>query len=225
MNPSNKNISRVLLLAAISVISLAFVFRNNHANQPGVRKNNPTGSIPQTAVPGSGRPLGQHLQNRVKIAVPNPARQAGPLQPAGNAISNAPTRLTAYLASRQAGVIGLYDGNQSDNPADNIFSVTLDYQPTVNDKVWLTYRLAGVDENSGVACSVNDRLAFGGYLVKTDTATRRQRIQLNAAWMQKGENRIQFGLPEKADYGYRVSDLALEVEQGSNDAPVAVTTS
>jgi len=134
-------------------------------------------------------------------------------------------RLTAYLGSPSKGIIGLYDGNQTDNPADNIFSIKLDNQPTAKDKVWLTYRLAGVTDNSGVACSINDRLAFGGYLVKKDTATKRQRIQLNALWLQKGDNRIQFGLAENANYGYRVSDLAIEVEQGANDMPLAVTSS
>jgi len=136
-----------------------------------------------------------------------------------------PGKLTAYLGSPSKGIIGLYDGNQTDNPADNIFNIKLDYQPTINDKVWLTYRLTGVADNSGVACSINDRLAFGGYLVKKDTATKRQRVQLNALWLQKGVNRIQFGLAENACYGYRISDLALEVEQDRNDMPLAVTTS
>jgi len=134
-------------------------------------------------------------------------------------------RLTAYLASQAKGVIGLFDGNKTDNPADNIFSIDLDYEPVANDKVWLTYRLTGVSENCGVACSVNDRLAFGGYLVKQDTATSRQRIQLNTLWLQKGVNRIQFGLPENADYGYRISDLALEVEKNANVEPLTVNTS
>jgi len=131
-------------------------------------------------------------------------------------------KLTAYLATQAKGVIGLFDGNKTDNPADNIFSVTLDCQPTAHDKVWLTYRLTGVSDHSGVACSVNDRLAFGGYLVKKDTATTRQRIALNALWLQKGTNRFQFGLQDNAGYGYRISDLALEIEQGTEDRPLVV---
>ncbi|MDP4272254.1 MAG: SpvB/TcaC N-terminal domain-containing protein, partial [Bacteroidota bacterium] len=93
------------------------------------------------------------------------------------------------------------------------------------DKVWLTYHLTGVSDNCGVACSINDRLAFGGYLIKKDTSTTVQRIQLSAAWLQKGENRIQFGLPENADYGYRISDLALEVEKDANVEPLSVDAS
>jgi len=155
----------------------------------------------------------KHIQSGVGVSnlIPQPTLHSG--------------KLTAYLGSPSKGIIGLYDGNQTDNPADNIFSIKLDNQPTANDKVWLTYRLTGVTDNSGVACSINDRLAFGGYLVKKDTSIRRQRIQLNALWLQKGENRIQFGLAENANYGYRISDLALEVEQGANDMPLAVTSS
>ena len=132
------------------------------------------------------------------------------------------TQLTAYLASEHAGIIGVYDGKQLDNPADNIFTVKLDYLPTLNDKVWLNYSLTGLDDNSNVACSVNDRQSFGGYLVKKNAETKRQRVQINTAWLQKGENRIQFGLPENVDYGYKISDLAIEVERGTNESPLAV---
>jgi RHS repeat-associated protein len=135
---------------------------------------------------------------------------------------NQPTKLTAYLASPHTGIIGVYDGKQFDNPADNIFSVRLDYLPTVNDKVWLNYNLTGLDDNSNVVCSVNDRQSFGGYLAKKDTKTKRQRVQINSEWLQKGENRIQFGLPENVDYGYRISDLAIEVERGTSESPLAV---
>jgi len=121
-------------------------------------------------------------------------------------------KLTAYLASRQQAIVGRYAGRETDNPADNVFTVSIDRELQATDCVWLNYRLAGVADHSGVACSVNDRLAFGGYLVKTDTAIRWQKVQLNAAWLHKGNNRIQFGLPANATYGYKVTDLALEVE-------------
>jgi hypothetical protein len=135
---------------------------------------------------------------------------------------NYPTKLTAYLAYQHVGIIGVYDGKQLDNPADNIFTVKLDYLPTLNDKVWLNYNLTGLDDNSNVVCSVNDRQSFGGYLAKKDTKTKRQRVQINSAWLQKGENRIQFGLPENVNYGYRISDFSIEVERGTNELPLAV---
>ena len=121
-------------------------------------------------------------------------------------------KLTAYLASRQQAIVGLYGGRETDNPADNILTVSIDKELLPTDRVWLNYRLTGVNDHGAVACSVNDRLAFGGYLVKTDTAQHRQRVQINAAWLRKGDNRIQFGLAANANYGYKVSDLAIEVE-------------
>jgi len=134
-----------------------------------------------------------------------------------------PGKFTVYLSTRQAGVIGNFDGKQIDNPADNIFTVQLDRQPAENDCVWLTYKLTGLDDNSNVSCSVNDRLAFGGFLVKKSQGTNSQRVQLSAACLQKGDNRIQFSLPENADYGYKISDLTIEVKSGTDkDYPLIV---
>ena len=133
-----------------------------------------------------------------------------------------PVKLTAYLAMQQTGIIGSFDGKQADNPADNIFTIRFDKQPTVTDRVWLTYKLTGVDDYSNVVCSINDRQSMGGYLAKRDTGTHRQRIQLCAAWIQKGKNRIRFGIPENAGYGYKVSDLSIEVERDGNESPLTV---
>lgn len=137
-------------------------------------------------------------------------------------IINHPTNLTAYLSTKQSGIIGILNGNILDNPADNIFTVSLDYQPETNDRIWLSYKLSGLDDQSNVTCSVNDRLAFGGYLLKVNSDTTRQRVQLSSSWLKKGFNRFQFSTPENPDYGYQISDLVIEVEKGANSSPLAV---
>lgn len=124
-------------------------------------------------------------------------------------------KYTAYLASPARGIIGLYNGVTTDNPADNIFSITIDRELTAADRVWLNYKMKGISHHSGVSCSVNDRYAFGGYTVKTDTATQRQRVELHPAWLKKGQNQIRFGLAEGVNAGCLITDLALEIEQGS----------
>ncbi|MDD4712328.1 MAG: SpvB/TcaC N-terminal domain-containing protein [Bacteroidales bacterium] len=135
-----------------------------------------------------------------------------------------PARFIIYFSSRKVGVIGTFGENHIDNPVDNIFTVYLDRQPVENDRIWLTYKLTGLDNNSNVSCSVNDRLSFGGCIVKKNFGTSFQRVELSAACFQKGENRIQFGLPEKADYGYKINDLSIEIERGASKMPLIVNT-
>ena len=126
------------------------------------------------------------------------------------------------LSTQKAGVIGKYEGHTFDNPADNVFTIQLDHQPAASDKVFLTYQLTGISHYSGVSCSVNDRLAMGGYLAKKSTETTFQRIQLHASWFKKGDNRIMFSLPAEADFGCKISDLSLEIEHGVDTNPVVI---
>ncbi|WP_280647739.1 MULTISPECIES: RHS repeat-associated core domain-containing protein [unclassified Dysgonomonas] len=133
-------------------------------------------------------------------------------------------RTEQYLSMQMEGIIGNYAGKQIDNPADNIFTVGIDKQLSDNDNVWLSYELSGVADYIGVPISINDRLATGGYLVKLSENTTLQRQQLDPAWLKKGENRIQFSLPEGADYGYKVSNLSIEIEKVANTSALVVNT-
>ncbi len=125
-----------------------------------------------------------------------------------------------YLSIQQTGIIGAYDGKLLDNPADNIFTLSLDQKPSVTDQVWLSYELTGVDDYSNLACSVNDRLSMGGYIVKKNSTTSKQYVQLNPAWFKAGDNNIMFGLPENAGYGYKISNLSIEVENKAQNSPL-----
>lgn len=137
------------------------------------------------------------------------------------AVSNA-LKNTRYLATQQVGIIGSYAGKQLDNPADNTFSININRQLNCTDQVWLCYELTGVEDYTNIACSVNDQLAMGGYLVNKNNSTTKQRVQLNALWIKKGENHIQFGLPTKADYGYKISNLSIEIENKTLCSPLIV---
>ncbi|MDR2683340.1 MAG: type IV secretion protein Rhs, partial [Dysgonamonadaceae bacterium] len=130
-----------------------------------------------------------------------------------------------YPARETEGIIGLPDNRTSDNPADNIFTVLLETSLSANDRVWLSYDLTGVTDFSGVARSINDGRATGGYLVKKSAATTRQREQLNPSELKTGENRISFSLPPNAAYGYKISKLALEVEKGAGKSPFILNAS
>ena len=121
--------------------------------------------------------------------------------------------ITTYYSSLREGFIGYYGGRQIDNPADNLFVIAIDRSLNSSDQVWLQYELIGTDA-SGVAHSINDRLATGGYLIHLSDSLTLQREQLNPLWLVKGNNRILFSLPEGANYGYKIANLALVVEKG-----------
>lgn len=130
-----------------------------------------------------------------------------------------------YMAVQAEGIIGAYGGKKLDNPSDNIFTIKLDRTLSSTDKVWLCYDLTGVEDYTNIPHSINDRLATGGYLVKTTNTTTRQRQQINPSWLHKGDNLIQFGLPENADFGYKVSNLTIAVEPIANTMRLVVNSS
>lgn len=134
-------------------------------------------------------------------------------------------RLIQYLSTHKEGYIGSYGGKNIDNPADNIFTITIENKPSVNDKVWLNFELTGVADFTGIPYSINDRLATGGYLVKLADNMSVQRQQINPKWLKNGENRIQFNLPEGEQYGYKISNLFIEVEKSTNPYSLVVNTS
>ncbi|MDP4238179.1 MAG: SpvB/TcaC N-terminal domain-containing protein, partial [Bacteroidota bacterium] len=221
MFPSKNNKTAIgLILVILCFITIQVAFKVKDPNYSGAKQ--------QKGIQPSGSETSDdslQLSSEKPIQPMNSRQQVTPAMTLSHRLNNiVPVKLTAYPALHQTGIIGLYDGKQVDNPADNVFTVRMDNPPSENDKVWLTYELTGLDDYTNVACSVNDRLAMGGYLARKDTGTHRQRVQLNAGWLQKGENRILFGIPENAGYGCKISDLCIEVEKGNNDSPLAVNS-
>ncbi|MGC3979163.1 MAG: hypothetical protein QM751_13620 [Paludibacteraceae bacterium] len=129
----------------------------------------------------------------------------------------------AYLALQSVGVIGVQGNNTSDNPADNIFTVSLDRDLSSDDKVILCYTLTGVEDKSNVTYSINDYPAMGGYLIKKTDAASLQKVEINPRWLKRGFNRIQFSVPEGAAYGYKIENLSLEVSS-RNESLCVVNT-
>lgn len=68
----------------------------------------------------------------------------------------------------QVASVGISEEKPVDNPSDNVFHVSLDEEITSGTKVWLQYDLKGVKDHTQISKSVNDQLAFGGYMVQTD---------------------------------------------------------
>ncbi|MDL2257289.1 type IV secretion protein Rhs, partial [Bacteroidales bacterium OttesenSCG-928-I14] len=132
---------------------------------------------------------------------------------------------TEYLSMQGQGIIGLYKSNLLDDPSDNIFTVKLDKGLSHKDIVYLNFDLTGVNDYTNIPYIINDRLAVGGYLVKHTETTSRQKLRINPGWLKKGENYIQFGLPENATFGYVVANLSIEVVKNEKPSVFVVNTS
>ncbi len=117
-----------------------------------------------------------------------------------------------FHSTNRAGYIGISAEKPLDNPVDNIFHFLVDKKLKGNETVWLEYELFGVEDYTGIAHSVNDQLAVGGYLVKKHEGWNKQREQLNPSDIKLGDNVVRFTAPEGANYYFRVRNLSVYVE-------------
>lgn len=119
----------------------------------------------------------------------------------------------AMTSDIKHGFIGVTDDNPLDDVSDNIFKVVLKDLPQKQSRVFLSYELYGLQDYHGVTRSINDRLATGGHIIKKQTGWTLQREEIDAAWLQQGENRFTFGIPEGANLHYQVRNLRVEFEK------------
>ena len=117
-----------------------------------------------------------------------------------------------YKSGNKEGFIGYFKDKPIDNPIDNIFHINIDRKIKGNETFWLEYELYGIEDYTGIAHSINDQLAVGGYLVKKSNEWKKQREQLNPSDLKTGDNVVRFTLPESADYGFQVRNLAIHVQ-------------
>ena len=128
-----------------------------------------------------------------------------------------------YPAVEGEGFIGCTDENPLDSPTDNVFTVTLEKIPAANEGVWLTYDLYGISNHTGISRSINDQLSAGGHFVTLHQGWQNQQEQLNSDWLQNGDNKVRFTLPENAGYNYRIKNLGLRViKKGTIDRAIII---
>jgi RHS repeat-associated protein len=116
-----------------------------------------------------------------------------------------------YSSPNAEGQIGISEKAPLDNPFDNIFHVDITDELCGNETVWLTYELEGVADHSAISRSINDQIAFGGYLIKKHEGWTAQREQINVNWLREGDNVIRFSVPGEAEHSYKVRNLSIEI--------------
>ncbi|PQL93520.1 SpvB/TcaC N-terminal domain-containing protein [Apibacter adventoris] len=140
------------------------------------------------------------------------ARQESAKKTLFNRKIQSPATLYYYKSGQDEGEIGKVAHKNFDNPEDNMFQVYLEKAPEKNQRVYLTYELYGVSDQSGVSRSINDLPSQGGYLVQSNARWTLQKEELRYDEIKKGENYILFTVPEKAEYGYKIKNLAIEID-------------
>jgi len=119
----------------------------------------------------------------------------------------------------EIGRIGVDEENPLDNPTDNIFHVDISKEICGTEIAWLVYELNGVADHTGVARSINDQTAIGGYFVQHEDGWSVQRERVDIDWLNEGDNVVRFTVPANATHSYSIRNLSIELAQ-----PVEVPT-
>ena len=117
-------------------------------------------------------------------------------------------------ADIKGGNIGVSKENPQDDARDNLFKFNIVDVPA-NSKAYLSYELYGVSPLTGVATSINDRYAQGGYIVKQQLGWSNYKEEINTAWLHDGQNKVMFAVPKDAGYSYKVKNVKLEFEKSN----------
>ena len=105
-------------------------------------------------------------------------------------------------AFEKQGIIGKSENLPIDDLIDNIFSFELKEDFKKDKEAYLEYELFGLADGSQATKSINDQLAIGGNIIKTNKAWTKVRERLNPSDIQKGINLVKFTTTENADYQY-----------------------
>jgi RHS repeat-associated protein len=132
------------------------------------------------------------------------------------------THIIQGRTSSAVAYIGLHPETPYDNPADNIFHLQIDQELCGDEEIWLEYETYGLASSQSVTKSINDEKAFGGQFIKLEREWKLQREKIHPEWLKEGDNVIRFTVPQGAQYGYRLRNLKLKIEEG-NTANLTIT--
>jgi RHS repeat-associated protein len=125
-------------------------------------------------------------------------------------------------AIEKQGIIGKSENLPIDELTDNIFSFELKEDVKQEKEAYLEYELFGLADGSQATKSINDQLATGGNIIKSNKTWTKVRERLNPADIQKGKNFVKFTTFENANYQYMVRNLKMvyEVKKNSNSETI-----
>ena len=118
-------------------------------------------------------------------------------------ISDSKSEDVICFATPTSGVIGISSESTSDNPSDNLFFVDIPELRNTETSAILSYEINGVKGSYGVSKSINDRLAYGGYVISQSSEWIKVSEPIDVNWLVRGKNRILFTAQDSISYSVR----------------------
>jgi RHS repeat-associated protein len=97
-----------------------------------------------------------------------------------------------FNSEEKQGTIGEFSDDESDNVADNFFTITLPEIRNQNVKAYLMYDLFGLDSYHSVSRSINKNIAFGGNIIVASSKWSAQKEEIPLNSLETGKNTILF---------------------------------
>ncbi|WP_164466665.1 RHS repeat-associated core domain-containing protein [Chryseobacterium lactis] len=97
-----------------------------------------------------------------------------------------------FNSEERQGTIGEFSDEESDNAADNFFTITIPEIKQQNATAYLVYDLFGLDSYHSVSRSINKNIAFGGNVIVASSKWSTQKEEIPLHSLEKGKNTILF---------------------------------
>lgn len=112
-----------------------------------------------------------------------------------------------------------------DNPKDNYVQIFIDNSLSNENQFYLEYDLYGLDGSNSVCKSINDFIATGGLIIKTNNSWSHQSEIISPKQLKIGENIIRFSIPEDLNIKYKVKNIQIRTVKNSSASSLIINKS
>src|SRR5690554_3893655 len=107
------------------------------------------------------------------------------------------------------GIIGYDNESRSDDPADNLFTISVNKDELQGRTLQLSYEVYGIENTSGIARSINEHTATGGFFVQKSKEWKEVQETVSVHQLKQGLNHIHFTTFENQKLDYKIRNVKL----------------
>src|SRR5690554_753701 len=107
------------------------------------------------------------------------------------------------------GIIGYDNESRSDDPADNLFTISVNKDELQGRTLQLSYEVYGIENTSGIARSINEHTATGGFFVQKSKEWKEVQETVSVHQLKQGLNHILFTTFENQKLDYKIRNVKL----------------
>src|SRR5690554_2511942 len=107
------------------------------------------------------------------------------------------------------GIIGYDNESRSDDPADNLFTISVNKDELQGRTLQLSYEVYGIENTSGIARSINEHTATGGFFVQKSKEWKEVQETVSIHQLKQGLNHILFTTFENQKLDYKIRNVKL----------------